>query len=113
MGYVQFILNNRRKAQTETPSASSTPTSYDLPGLHRKENQQRTAMSAQKKEYSQLLKELQRLNKKINSEKGDERKETRLRINALKGEMKLLLGKIGIYSPSEEAMGFKEDGDGF
>jgi len=113
MSYVQLILNKRRKAQTATPSASPSVIEIDLPGLHRRENYKNTAEKEQKKEYNRLLHDCQALNKVVNRKKGEEKKETRAQINRHKAAMKSLLGKIGMYTPSEEAMGFKEDGDGF
>jgi hypothetical protein len=115
MGHIQFILDSRKKAQAvalSVPSASADQMP-DLPGLHRREKLKANNLSAKKKEYTLALRNLQTLNKKINSLKGEKRKDARHQIDGWKAHMTKLLTEIGTYTRSETVHGFKEDGDAF
>ena len=55
MSYVQFVLNNRKKSQTATPSAVTLANIHLLPGLNVRGLPKNPAIHAQKKEYNYLL----------------------------------------------------------
>ena len=115
MGHIQFILDSRKKAQAEALSVPSAGADQlpDLPGLHRRQKLRANNLSAKKKEYNLALRNLQLLNKKINSLKGEKKKDSRHQIEAWKAHMAKLLTEIGTYTRSETVHGFKEDGDAF
>lgn len=85
----------------------------DLPGLQRRQKMQANNLLAKKKEYNLALRNLQALNKRINSLKGEIRKDARHQIDAWKAHLEKLLTEIGAYTTSEKVHGFKEDGDAF
>jgi seryl-tRNA synthetase len=85
----------------------------DLPGLHRRQNLAAINLTDQKREYTLSVRTVQALNKKMNSLKGNRKKDARHQVNELKARMEKLLTKIGTYTPSERVHGFKEEGDAF
>jgi hypothetical protein len=111
MGYVEFILKNRSKAQTVTPSASNAL--FDLPGFKRREGIVADEKERARKEYNHCLDNLRSLNKKLKSTKGDNRKHLRAAISEVKEHMNGLLTIVGSYTSSEEVYGFKEGGHEF
>jgi hypothetical protein len=117
MGYVQLILDNRKKkAQGAAPLASTNSVTPlpDLPGLHRREKVQENAIVNHKKAYNAALKELRTMNKvKKAMIQGGKKKEMGQAIKRTKQMMADLLTKIGTYTDDERKYGFKENGDGF
>jgi len=108
MGHVQFILDNRKKAQTATPSAPTTTGDFDLPGFHRTENMRLDLIATRKAEYNLTLKQLRDLAKILKSKKGTEKEEARQHMADIREHMKTLLSGIGTYSNEEKIYGFSE-----
>jgi hypothetical protein len=111
MGYVQFILDSRTKAQAATSPAPVVLN--NLPGLHRREGMIADAQSRAKVEYTDATNRLRALNRKLKSTSGEEKKEMQAAIARTKDHRESLLKIIGIYTKEEALFGFKEDKDAF
>lgn len=111
MGYVQFILDSRIKAQTEIPSAPAAL--KDLPGLHRREGIIETEKSRAKVEYNVTLKRIRDLNKKLRGVSGGAKKDYKIAVAQSREHAESQLKIIGTYTPEEKLHGFKEDDNGF
>ena len=110
MGYVQLILDSRKKIQT-TPSGS-VPL-LDLPGFKRREGMIEDEQMKAQREYTSAVERLRSLNKKIKSVKGEAKKDIRSDISRLKDHMNNLLSRVGPYSSDQRLFGFKEENHGF
>jgi hypothetical protein len=111
MGYVQLVLNNRKKIQTPTPSA---PTALlDLPGFKRHANLLASQLECSRKEYDLALIERRNLNKKLKSATGDRKKELKVELDRLKELMDKLLSTTGTYTTHQKVYGFGGGGHDF
>ena len=110
MGYVQLILDSRKKILT---SPNGIVPLLDLPGFKRREGMIEDEQMKAQREYTSAVERLRTLNKKIKSVKGESKKDIRSEISRLKDHMNNLLARVGPYSSDQRLFGFKEGNHDF
>lgn len=110
MGYVQIILDSRKKIQA---APTGVVPLLDLPGFKRREGLIEDEQLKAKREYNYAVERLRALNKKIKSVKGDAKKDIKNETSRLKDHMNNLLARVGPYTSDQRLFGFKEENHDF